>query len=120
MTPTEVRAALADAAKTVARIQALDWKEIGKNLNEHGNAALTGVLSRQECKAFASLYPDEDRFRSRVVMERHGFGRGEYKYFSYPLPEIIEGMRTELYGRLAPLANKWNESMKIDVRYPAK
>ncbi len=119
-TATEISAALPKAAEAVARIEALDWQEIGKNLDEQGNAALASVLTPQECKALASLYPNEDGFRSRVVMERHGFGRGEYKYFSYPLPDIIEGMRTELYSRLAPLANKWNESMKIDVRYPAK
>jgi uncharacterized protein len=81
---------------------------------------LAGVLTPQECKALANLYSNEEGFRSRVVMERHGFGRGEYKYFNYPLPDIIGGMRTELYSRLAALANKWNESMKIDVRYPAK
>jgi hypothetical protein len=81
---------------------------------------LPSLLTPQECNALASLYSNEDSFRSRVVMERHGFGRGEYKYFSYPLPDIIEGMRTELYNRLVPVANKWNESMKIDVRYPEK
>jgi hypothetical protein len=102
-----------------ARIEALDWQEIGKNLDEQGNAVLAGVLTPQECMALANLYPNEEGFRSRVVMGRHGFGRGEYKYFSYPLPDIVEGMRTELYSRLAPLANKWNESMKSDVRYPA-
>ena len=119
-TATEICDALPKAAKTFARIEALDWQEIGQNLDEQGYAALAGVLTPQECKALASLYPNEDGFRSRVVMGRHGFGRGEYKYFSYPLPDIIEEMRTELYSRLAPLANKWNESMKIDVRYPAK
>ena len=119
-TATEICDTLPKAAKTFARIEALDWQEIGQNLDEQGYAALAGVLTPQECKALASLYPNEDGFRSRVVMGRHGFGRGEYKYFSYPLPDIIEEMRTELYSRLAPLANKWNESMKIDVRYPAK
>ncbi|HYR86149.1 MAG TPA: 2OG-Fe(II) oxygenase [Terriglobia bacterium] len=119
-TATEITAALPKATKAFARIEPLDWQEIGKNLDEQGNAVLAGVLTLQECKALASLYPNEDGFRSRVVMGRYGFGRGEYKYFSYPLPDIIEDIRTELYSRLAPLANKWNESMKIDVRYPAK
>jgi hypothetical protein len=117
-TATEISAALPNAARAVARIGALDWQEILRNLDEQGNAGLPGVLTSQECKALARLYPNEGFFRSRVVMERHGFGRGEYKYFSYPLPDIIAGMRTELYSRLAPLANKWNESMKIDLRYP--
>ena len=119
-TATDVSAALLKSSRTSARIETLDWEEIGKNLDEHGNAALPSLLTAQECKALASLYPNEGGFRSRVVMERHGFGRGEYKYFSYPLPPIIEVMRTDLYNRLAPLANKWNESMKIDVRYPEK
>jgi uncharacterized protein len=119
-TVTEISVALPKAAQTFARIEALDWQEIGKNLDEQGNAVLAGVLTPQECEALASLYSNEEGFRSRVVMGRHGFGRGEYKYFNYPLPDIIEGMRTELYSRFAPLANKWNESMKIDVRYPAK
>ena len=118
-TATEIGAALPKAAAVFARIEALDWQEIGKNLDEQGNAVLAGVLTPQECMALANLYPNEEGFRSRVVMGRHGFGRGEYKYFSYPLPDIVEGMRTELYSRLAPLANKWNESMKSDVRYPA-
>ena len=119
-TATEISAALPKVAKAFARIEALDWQEIGKNLDEQGNATLAGVLTPQECQALAGLYSNEDGFRSRVVMGRHGFGRGEYKYFSYPLPDIIAEMRTELYSRLAPLADKWNESMKIDVRYPAK
>jgi hypothetical protein len=118
-TATEINPALPKAAKAVARIEALDWQEIGRNLDEQGNATLPSVLIPEECRALVSLYPNDDVFRSRVVMERHGFGRGEYKYFRYPLPDIIEGIRTELYSRLAPLANKWNESMKIDVRYPA-
>lgn len=83
---TEINAALPKAARSVARIEALDWQEISKNLDELGNATLAGVLTLQECQALASLYPNEEGFRSRVVMERHGFGRGEYKYFSYPLP----------------------------------
>jgi uncharacterized protein len=116
---TEISAALPNGARALARIEALDWQEIGKNLDEQGNAALAGILTPQECEALAGLYANDDGFRSRVVMERHGFGRGEYKYFSYPLPDIVEGMRTELYSRLAPLANRWNESMKSDVRYPA-
>jgi hypothetical protein len=115
-TATEISDVLPKAARAVARIGALDWQEIVKNLDEQGNAVLAGVLTPQECKALTSLYANEDFFRSRVVMERHGFGRGEYKYLSCPLPDIIEGMRTELYSKLAPLANKWSELMKIDVR----
>jgi hypothetical protein len=104
----------------VARVNGLDWRQIGKDLDEQGSALLQGVLSAEECKAVAALYPEESIFRSRVVMGRHGFGRGEYKYFSYPLPRLIEGLRTELYPRLAPVANHWNETMGIEVRYPDK
>jgi hypothetical protein len=102
----------------IARLNAVDWQQIGKELDEQGSALLQGVVSADECKALASLYPEESIFRSRVVMGRHGFGRGEYKYFSYPLPPIIDGLRTALYPRLAPVANRWSEAMGIGVRYP--
>jgi len=106
------------ADEAVARVNALDWQQIGKNLDEQGSALLQGVLSARECESLAALYPRESIFRSRVVMARHGFGRGEYKYFSYPLPNLIQGLRTALYRRLAPVANRWNSAMGIEVRYP--
>jgi hypothetical protein len=102
----------------VARAEAMDWPRITKGLNEYGNAVLSGVLTAQECDGLAGLYANEEGFRSRVVMARHGFGRGEYRYFSYPLPDLIGGLRASLYRKLAPIANAWNESMKIDIRYP--
>jgi hypothetical protein len=105
---------------TLARVSALDWQQIGKQLDEQGSALLQGVLSPGECDALAALYPEESIFRSRVVMGRHGFGRGEYKYFNYPLPPLISGLRAALYPRLAPVANRWNEAMGIEVRYPEK
>jgi uncharacterized protein len=104
--------------KAVARVKALDWQQIGKDLDEQGSALLPAVLSAQECQTLAALYPRESLFRSRVVMGRHGFGRGEYKYFSYPLPNLIQGLRTALYPRLAPVANLWNTAMGIGIRYP--
>lgn len=79
---------------------------------------LERLLSPDECRALARLYSDETRFRSRVVMARHGFWRGEYKYFSYPLPGMVADLRSALYPRLAPNANRWNAAMRIDVRYP--
>ncbi len=106
------------ADEAVSRVNALDWQQIGRNLDEQGSALLQGVLSARECESLAALYPRESIFRSRVVMARHGFGRGEYKYFSYPLPNLIQGLRTALYGRLAPVANRWNSAMGIEVRYP--
>jgi uncharacterized protein len=108
----------ASADRTVGRVNAFDWQQIGKDLDEQGSALLPGALSAQECQALAGLYPNESIFRSRVVMGRHGFGRGEYKYFSYPLPNLIQGLRTALYPRLAPVANRWNAAMGIEVRYP--
>jgi hypothetical protein len=101
------------------RIDDLDWHALAQSLNDYGNATLAGLLTPAECDALAGLYPNEAGFRSRVVMARHGFGRGEYKYFSYPLPDTIETLRTTLYRHLAPVANAWNQAMNIDVRYPA-
>jgi hypothetical protein len=106
------------ADRAVARVGALDWQEIEDNLDQQGSALIQDVLSPAECKALAALYPEESIFRSRVVMGRHGFGRGEYKYFNYPLPDIVQGLRTTLFAGLAPIANRWNAAMKIEVRYP--
>jgi uncharacterized protein len=103
----------------LTRVSALDWQQIGKQLDKQGSALLQGVLSPGECGALAALYPEESIFRSRVVTGRHGFGRGEYKYFNYP-PPLISGLRAALYSRLAPVANRWNEVMGIEARYPEK
>jgi uncharacterized protein len=107
-----------DAAHTIARVRSLDWQAIADGLNESGNALLKEVLTAKECQALAGLYPNDQHFRSRVVMARHGFGRGEYKYFLYPLPDILQGLRTALYDKLAPIANQWNDAMGIATRYP--
>jgi len=104
--------------KAVERIDGLNWESIAGDLDAQGSALLKGVLSPDECKALAGLYPEDELFRSRVVMGRHGFGRGEYKYFSYPLPDVVRGLRNAIYPRLAPIANRWNTAMGIDVRYP--
>src|SRR5207245_8278999 len=93
------------------RVAALDWGHILHELDAQGNAVLDRVLARGECTTLAALYRDDSVFRSRVVMASHGFGRGEYKYFRYPLPEIVAELRTELYPRLAPIANEWNAAM---------
>jgi uncharacterized protein len=106
------------ADKAVARVNELDWQHIGEILDDHGHALLEGVLSPNECYALEALYTEEYLFRSHVVMGRHGFGRGEYKYFNYPLPDLIKGLRTALYSRLVPIANRWNAAMGITVRYP--
>ena len=110
---------LVPSADIAARVDALDWAQIERELDAQGCAVLKGVLDPDECRALAALYPDDALFRSRIVMGRHGFGRGEYKYFSYPLPGLIAALRPPLYGRLAGVANRWNEAMGIDIRYPA-
>jgi hypothetical protein len=102
----------------VARVDAIDWTQATADLDAQGCAVLKGLLTSDECAALVSLYPDDKNFRSRIVMGRHGFGRGEYKYFSYPLPDLIAQLRPELYARLCPVANRWNETMGIDIRYP--
>jgi hypothetical protein len=102
-----------------ARIDAIDWQRISADLDAQGCAVFEKLLTPDECRHLASLYPDDSRFRSRIVMGRHGFGRGEYKYFNYPLPDPIAGLRPALYGPLSTIANRWNEAMGIDVRFPA-
>ena len=113
-----VEDATGDGQTAVKRLLNLDWKKIGDYLDGQGNAILPGVLDSNECQALAGLYSHDSLFRSRVVMARHGFGRGEYKYLSYPLPVLIGRLRTELYARLAPIANGWNAAMNIATRYP--
>src|ERR1700731_2366461 len=108
----------APASDIAARVDAFDWAQASRDLDAQGCAVLRGLLSPDECRALAALYPDDSRFRSRVVMGRHGFGRGEYKYFSYPLPELIAELRPALYAQLRDVANRWNEAMGIDIRYP--
>ncbi|HZZ12952.1 MAG TPA: 2OG-Fe(II) oxygenase [Paraburkholderia sp.] len=107
------------AARLNERIDTTDWSGVEEELNRYGCAMLRQLTSAQECDALTALYAREALYRSRVVMARHGFGRGEYKYFAYPLPPIVDELRTALYPRLAPVANRWNEIMGIDIRYPA-
>lgn len=97
----------------------LDWKRITEELDGQGCALAPNVLSQDECRAFANSYSKDALFRSRVVMSRHGFGRGEYKYFSYPLPEKIAELRAQFFPPLAQIANGWNESLGIGHRYPS-
>ena len=95
-----------------------DWPRIGAELDEQGWALLPGLLPDADCDRIAALYACEDGFRSRVVMARHGFGRGEYRYFSYPLPGRIEKLRTALYPHLATIANAWQEKLGKPARFP--
>ncbi|WP_444813365.1 2OG-Fe(II) oxygenase [Variovorax gracilis] len=109
-----------DMNAPVARVAAIDWAQASSDLDEQGSAVIPGLLTRAECERLAAMYASEASFRSRVVMERHGFGRGEYKYFAYPLPDLVAGLREVAYPHLAPIANRWNEVMGIDVRFPSR
>ncbi|WP_407165548.1 2OG-Fe(II) oxygenase [Bradyrhizobium sp. ORS 111] len=119
MKATAKTAAHAAPPDIPARVDALDWGRIAAELDGQGCAVLPGLLTAPECEGIAGLYPDDGLFRSKVVMGRHGFGRGEYKYFSYPLPDLIAELRPALYAQLTPTANRWNQTMGIDIRYPA-
>ena len=110
--------ALSSALPEEERVQALDWEQITHDLDAQGSAVLEHLISPDECQRLSALYPHDGQFRSHIIMGRHGFGRGEYKYFAYPLPALLAGLRAALYARLAPIANRWNTSMGIAVRYP--
>lgn len=105
----------------VARLADRDWPALAASLDREGVALLPGLVADHACRALAALYDsgDEGIFRSRVVMARHGFGQGEYKYFDYPLPDLLQQLRTALYARLAPVANDWNATLGLATRYPA-
>jgi hypothetical protein len=100
-----------------ARIDAIDWAGIAQSLDARGYAATPPLLAAQECAALVELY-DADRFRSRVVMARHGFGQGEYKYFAEPLPPVVAALRHGLYPRLAPIARAWAKPLGLDTPFP--
>lgn len=99
-------------------VNAVRWSEVVEQLETVGWARLERLISPATCEALASLYPHDEAFRKTVVMARHGFGSGEYKYFRYPLPDLIHDLRTAIYPHLVPVANGWNEKMGIDVRFP--
>jgi len=100
------------------RITGLDWNAIASDLDSYGCATIRPLLTPEECVALAQSYASDEPFRSRIIMSRHGFGRGEYKYFSYPLPDIVAALRGALYPPLADVANRWNEAMGVGVTYP--
>ena len=116
--PTAARAPQTDGVGIDTRVGMLDWTRVSTHLDDHGWALAEQLLTADECAAIAALYDDDGRFRSHVIMARHGFGRGEYKYFTYPLPDIVADLRKAIYPNLVPIANRWNESLGIDVRYP--
>jgi uncharacterized protein len=116
------RAGTADpisAPSATDAVRAINWVTIGAALDVHGCATIGPLLAPDQCAALAALYPTDAAFRSRIIMARHGFGRGEYKYFAYPLPDVIGALRTALYPALADIANRWNEALGIATRFPS-
>jgi len=110
-------AASASASTAEKRVAANDWPRLAGDLDNCGYTVFP-LLLPDECRAIASMYSDERHFRSHIVMARHGFGRGEYRYFKYPLPDLLAGFRAALYPHFANVANRWNERMGIEGRYP--
>jgi hypothetical protein len=96
------------------------WPTITTELNTHGSAIISSLLTPQQCAEIAALYDQPTLFRSRLIMERYNFGKGEYGYFAYPLPDVVASLREQFYPHLATIANHWNQLMKIDVSYPAQ
>ena len=105
-------------AEIQARVDAVDWTKVHADLDAQGWAIMPKLLTCPEADFIAALYRQEQGFRSQVIMARHGFGRGEYKYFSYPLPSLIQALRMAAYPHLAPIANQWHARMGKDVRFP--
>ena len=101
-----------------ARVGRVDWLKVAADLDAQGAAVIERLLTPAECTGLSSLYGRDESFRSRVVMARHGFGRGEYRYFDYPLPQLIGALRGSLYVRLAPVANRWYDAMAMTTRFP--
>ncbi|MGH6684047.1 MAG: 2OG-Fe(II) oxygenase, partial [Pseudolabrys sp.] len=111
----------ASAARSAeVRVAQYDWNALSEELSSYGCAVIEKLLSPDECRLIAGLYQEEDCFRSHIHMARHGFGKGEYRYFKYPLPDLVGGLRTALYPHLAGIANDWNERMGLDQRYPER
>ena len=100
-------------------MRALDWRQIEDELNAHGCAVVPGLLDPAQCAALAAQYDDVSRFRSKVVMQRHGFGQGEYQYWAHPLPDVVAALRASLYSPLAAIANRWHAAMGIGTRFPS-
>lgn len=106
------------ASLLAQRVGWVDWAEIARDLDARGHARIPALLDEADCRAIAALYDRRDGFRSRVVMGRHGFGSGEYRYFDHPLPDTVARLRETLYPSLAPIADRWNDAMGLGVRYP--
>jgi uncharacterized protein len=118
-TPSMQTGRKTDCIAIKARVESVDWAKVRADLDTQGWAVVPQLLTHAEADSIASLYPQEQGFRSHVVMARHGFGQGEYKYFSYPLPPLIHTLRTASYPHLVPIANQWHERMRKEERFPS-
>jgi hypothetical protein len=118
--PSKTVRATSAVCSAETRVSQYDWETLSGDLNGYGCAVLEKLLSPDECRQIAGLYPEEEHFRSHVHMARHGFGKGEYRYFKYPLPDLLSGLRRALYPHLAGIANDWNARMGIERRYPQR
>jgi len=118
--PAKTTSHISSLKSIAERVRSIAWEEVSQDLDAQGSAMVERLLVPDECRTISGLYPNDDIFRSHVVMARHGFGRGEYKYFSYPLPGLIASLRKAVYPHLVPIANRWNKAMGIDVIYPDK
>lgn len=101
------------------RINLLDWEQLGSDLDENGFAVVEGFFSASECEGYSSRYDDDALYRKHISMSRYSFGKGDYKYFKYPLPDQVQEMRQHFYSALAPIANRWNDLLSIQTRYPS-
>jgi uncharacterized protein len=118
--PSKTVPATSAVCSAETRVSQYDWETLSGDLNGYGCAVLEKLLSLGQCRQIAGLYPEEEHFRSHVHMARHGFGKGEYRYFKYPLPDLLSGLRRALYPHLAGIANDWNARMGIERRYPQR
>lgn len=116
---TDLRTTYAPPASIAERVARLDCNRISADLDAQGSAVAERLLSAAECRSVAALFGRDEIFRSHIIMARHHYGRGEYKYFAYPLPELVAALRNAFYPHLVPIANRWSEALRSDVRYPA-
>ena len=109
-----------DGPHPATRLAGVDWAALERELDAGGHAVIPALLGAQECQTLVALYPGEPGFRSRVVMARHGFGKGEYKYFDYPLPGLVQELRSSFYPALVPIAERWSAALATNVSYPTE
>lgn len=102
----------------LTKIAHINWQNITNDMNEYGYTIVSGILSNAQCQNLINIYDRSDGYRKTVVMERYRYGLGEYKYFSYPLPDIIQALRTNIYSKLVPIANLWMKVLNIETRFP--